>query len=79
MKYIFSLILSLLLFNALRAQAPDIQWQNTIGSNGDDYLVSIYQLPNGNYLLGGYTDGGPGDRKIQLNLYLKKNNWSDCR
>ena len=31
----------------------NIQWQNTIGGNSDDYLTSIQQTTDGGYILGG--------------------------
>jgi type IX secretion system substrate protein len=33
-----------------------IQWQNTIGGNGDDLLYSISQTADGGYILGGWSD-----------------------
>jgi hypothetical protein len=35
--------------------AGKIQWQNTIGGNGNDYLYSIQQTSDGGYILGGYS------------------------
>ncbi|MFH0866047.1 MAG: T9SS type A sorting domain-containing protein [Bacteroidota bacterium] len=37
-------------------QFGNIQWQNTIGGNGDDYLHSIKQTSDGGYILGGYSN-----------------------
>ncbi len=37
------------------AQTP-IQWQNTIGGSGDDWLISIQQTGDGGYILGGVSD-----------------------
>lgn len=33
----------------------DIEWQNTIGGAGDDYIQAIRQTPDGGYILGGYS------------------------
>ncbi len=33
----------------------EIEWQNTIGGNSDDFLYSIQQTFDGDYILGGYT------------------------
>ncbi|MFI5219541.1 MAG: T9SS type A sorting domain-containing protein [Bacteroidia bacterium] len=35
------------------AQAPDIQWQNTIGGDTTDNLFSVQQTSDGGYILGG--------------------------
>ena len=35
--------------------AGNIQWQNTIGGSGADYLRSIQQTADGGYILGGYS------------------------
>lgn len=37
------------------SQAPDIEWQNTIGGNNTDELYSIEQTTDGGYILGGYS------------------------
>ncbi|MBK9046813.1 MAG: T9SS type A sorting domain-containing protein [Bacteroidetes bacterium] len=40
-----------------------IQWQNTIGGNGTDYLYSISQTSDGGYILGGNSDSNiSGDK-----------------
>ena len=33
-----------------------VQWENTIGGSGDDYLVSVTQSSDGGYILGGYSN-----------------------
>ncbi len=35
--------------------AGNIQWQNTIGSSGKDYLYTIKQILDGGYILGGHS------------------------
>jgi len=37
------------------AQAPAIQWQNTIGGTLDDRLHAVKQTSDGGYILGGYS------------------------
>ena len=37
------------------AQAPAIQWQNTIGGDSDDKLCSLQQTTDGGYILGGFS------------------------
>jgi PKD repeat protein len=44
-----------------------IQWQNTIGGNGDDYLLSIQQTTDGGYILGGYSNSGISGDKTEIN------------
>ncbi|MBK9424782.1 MAG: T9SS type A sorting domain-containing protein [Bacteroidetes bacterium] len=44
-------------------ESGNIQWQNTIGGNGDDQLYSIEQTSDGGYILGGYSDSNiSGDK-----------------
>jgi hypothetical protein len=33
----------------------NIQWQNTIGGNFDDYLFSLEQTSDGGFILGGFS------------------------
>ncbi|QQR96354.1 MAG: hypothetical protein IPJ93_07000 [Bacteroidota bacterium] len=41
----------------------NIQWQNTIGGNSDDYLTSIQQTTDGGYILGGSSNSNiSGDK-----------------
>jgi hypothetical protein len=48
-----------------------IQWQNTIGGSGNDYLYSIHQTSDGSYILGGYSDSNiSGDKTENSNGYL---------
>ena len=44
---------SLFLLNTSFSQAPEIQWENSIGGNNYDYARSIYQTPDGGYIIGG--------------------------
>ncbi|MFI5171179.1 MAG: MopE-related protein, partial [Chitinophagales bacterium] len=40
-----------------------IEWENTIGGNGDDWLKSVEQTSDGGYILGGYSNSGiSGDK-----------------
>ena len=36
----------------------NIEWQNTIGGTGGDYLYEAKQTFDGGYILGGYSDSG---------------------
>ncbi|MDC8001708.1 T9SS type A sorting domain-containing protein [Aequorivita todarodis] len=41
----------------------NIQWQNTIGGSGDDYLISLQQTSDGGYILGAGSDSNiSGDK-----------------
>jgi PKD repeat protein len=42
-----------------------IEWQNTIGGSGDDYLQSIQQTTDGGYILGGYSQSGVSGDKTE--------------
>ncbi|MFI5173155.1 MAG: T9SS type A sorting domain-containing protein, partial [Chitinophagales bacterium] len=42
-----------------------VEWQNTIGGNGIEYLESIIQTSDGGYLLGGASDSGLGGDKTE--------------
>ena len=37
------------------SQAPDIEWQNTIGGSNTDDLYSVEQTTDGGYILGGFS------------------------
>jgi hypothetical protein len=45
-----------------------IEWQNTIGGNGDDNLFSIAQTSDGGYILGGVSWSGISGDKTEANL-----------
>lgn len=42
-----------------------IDWQKTIGGNGQDVLTSIKELPDGNYLVGGASSSGISGEKTE--------------
>ena len=57
------LIIQFSLYNPTQAQAPAIEWQNTIGGSGNDELQSINQTSDGGYILSGYSNSGiSGDK-----------------
>ncbi|MBC8045965.1 MAG: T9SS type A sorting domain-containing protein [Fimbriimonadaceae bacterium] len=43
----------------------NIEWQNTIGGNREDYLRSAAQTPDGGYILGGYSKSGSSGDKTE--------------
>ena len=46
----------------------NIEWQNTIGGSSDDYLYSVIQNSDGDYLLAGYSYSGVSGDKTEANL-----------
>ncbi len=45
------------------SEIGDIQWQNTIGGNGKDELLSLQQTTDGGYILGGFSSSNiSGDK-----------------
>ncbi|HRG28592.1 MAG TPA: hypothetical protein PLJ00_11920, partial [Chitinophagales bacterium] len=46
-------------------QAPGIEWQNTIGGTGGDYLQSISQTTDDGYIIGGYSYSGKNGDKTE--------------
>ena len=50
------------------AQAPAIQWQNTIGGSFTDYLYSLYQTTDGGFILGGYSYSSISGDKTEANI-----------
>lgn len=54
-KPILIFILTFTMINYAFNQAPEIQWQNTIGGNSYDDLYSIEQTSDGGYILGGLS------------------------
>ncbi len=43
----------------------NIEWQRTIGGNGEDKLVAIHQTTDGGYIVGGYSDSGISGEKTE--------------
>ena len=46
----------------------NIEWQNTIGGNADDYLYSIQQTNDAGFILGGYSKSGVSGDKSEPNM-----------
>ena len=69
MKKIFSLFAaSLYAISPFFAQAPAIEWQNTIGGTGSDILNSLQQTADGGYILGGNSSSDISDDKTENSL-----------
>jgi hypothetical protein len=48
--------------------AQVIEWQNTIGGSGEDFLYSISQTSDGGYILAGYSESNiSGDKTENSN------------
>ncbi len=60
-KYLFLILLMCL--TRVYGQAPEIEWQKTIGGYNDDNLTYIRQTADGGYILGGDSySGANGDK-----------------
>src|SRR5205085_9772303 len=55
-------------FQPAKAQAPSIQWQNTIGGSGDD-SGGIIRISNGGFFAFGTTQSSDGDFSINRGGY----------
>lgn len=55
MKNVFIFLILLSLIPCSFAQAPDIEWQNTIGGSSYDYFTDLKITSDGGYILGGYS------------------------
>ena len=62
--FLFSAGLLLSTLN-INAQAPSVQWQNTLGSTSYEFLNTIDQTSDGGYIMGGYTDSNIGGDKSE--------------
>src|SRR4051812_45342921 len=77
MKKPFTTLLLLLFAFLGFSQAPEIEWQKTIGGKGNNNLSSIRQTSDGGYILGGYSDSGfsgdkTGDARGQNDYWVVK-------
>ncbi len=50
----------------LDATGQTIEWQNTIGGSGKDFLYSVQQTTDGGYILGGHSDSGANGDKAEV-------------
>ena len=60
MKKIITLLFFIATYN-LSAQAPDIQWQKSLGGSGTDVAYSIQQTTDGGYIVAGGSHSNNGD------------------
>ncbi|MBX7140061.1 MAG: T9SS type A sorting domain-containing protein [Chitinophagales bacterium] len=63
MKTFFTLFtfLSLFLIENLFSQAPNIQWEKSLGGSGDDEAFSIQQTTDNGFIVAGYSNSVDGD------------------
>ncbi|MBK7853901.1 MAG: T9SS type A sorting domain-containing protein [Bacteroidetes bacterium] len=66
-KFLF-LIIGVCLSLGAKLNAQEIEWQNTIGGNGSDYLFSIRQTFDGGYILGGCSSSNISGDKTENNI-----------
>ena len=52
------------------AQAPDIEWQNTIGGNKEDVIYSCKKTLDGGFILGGTSTSASSGDKSENNIGL---------
>lgn len=65
MKHSINYLIPILLMCMSRVygQAPEIEWQNTIGGNSSDEAYSIQETTDGGYIVGGFSNSGiSGDK-----------------
>ena len=61
-----TLLLNLIIcFHFIYGQSPDIEWQNTIGSDSPDFLSNALNTNDGGYLISGTTTGPPNGDKTE--------------
>ena len=71
MKKIFTIIV---LFVSSLAYAQEIEWQNSIGGSGDDFLSSVLQTTDGGYILSGWSGSNISGDKTE-NCYGAYDCW----
>lgn len=49
--------------------AGNIEWQNSIGGSGEDRLATAVLTPDGNYIVGGYSDSPVSYDKAEISIY----------
>jgi hypothetical protein len=61
-------ICNVFLTSMVNAQAPAIEWQNTIGGTGYEFLYFAEQTTDGGYILGGYSISGISGDKTEESI-----------
>ncbi|MBK7887445.1 MAG: T9SS type A sorting domain-containing protein [Bacteroidetes bacterium] len=65
---LFTRVTLLLLVSASTLFSQEIEWQNTIGGNWNDYLQCVHQTSDGGYILGGWSSSGIFGDKTENNI-----------
>lgn len=82
MKKIIAFLFFITTYN-LSAQAPDIQWQKSLGGSSVDAALSIQQTTDGGYIVAGHSYSNDGDVSGNHGLYdywiVKLNNTGDIQ
>ncbi|MFZ1635759.1 MAG: hypothetical protein WAT43_17870, partial [Chitinophagales bacterium] len=68
MKNVLFFIYAIITTRLLTAQAPAIEWQNTIGGNDYEYLYAVEQTTDGGYILGGESRSELNGDKTEVNV-----------
>jgi len=63
------------LSSTLLLAQPAIEWDKTFGGPGGDYPYKILQMPEGGYVVGGYSQGGQGGDKTDPNFGENMDFW----
>src|SRR5690606_20007240 len=59
---LFTLIITFILgISSTLAQAPDVEWQKSLGGSGEDTAHSIQQTADGGYIIAGSSVSNNGD------------------
>ncbi|MFN0274715.1 MAG: MopE-related protein [Chitinophagales bacterium] len=66
MKLFFTFHFQLSVFYCFTQTAPEIEWQNVIGGEGDDELTYIVQTSDGGYIVGGNSSSTNTGDKIEI-------------
>lgn len=64
MKYLKSILLTLLLSSVAKSQIPTIQWQKSFGGSNNETAKSIVQTPDGGYITAGFSKSSDGNATI---------------
>ena len=72
--YLVMLIPALFFLNSGVSQIPIIEWQNTIGGSGSDYLFATLQTEDGGFILSGHSYSGISGDKTEANFGLSGTN-----
>jgi hypothetical protein len=65
---IFIISCSLFNISICFSQAPEIEWENSIGGNGFDGYASARQTPDGGYIIGGISQSNISADKAENNI-----------